>query len=376
MLSLWNMVSAGCMAANCGCKDCKHVREHVASLLPFKVLEAAAGKPLKIGGVAMAAGMSRNFAVYTPEELENLAPQLVGAPIYLEHVDVNNAAGKVTNAYFDKATKLLMYEGEIYDQPAADKIRNGLIQHVSVGADYASIDEFNAHAFHGLSNPELSLVAVPGFPETNIRIMEHLRESLRAAHGRRAKLRVKELLDPLAADSLTCVFCGAPGEYLVSTCGPCGDKAATQTNGSEKLELEEKDVDKIAEKVSVKVSEKSSVELEKVKNELAEALKKISDAEGKAKVAEAARDEANGKAVTAESKCAVAVKVAEDLKKLVPGVDLLANPPLLMPISEHISVLESLVPPAVVERSSMGMQRQCQAVRAAILKGKEKLGGK
>ena len=25
----------------CGCKDCKRVREHVASLLPFKVLEAA-----------------------------------------------------------------------------------------------------------------------------------------------------------------------------------------------------------------------------------------------------------------------------------------------------------------------------------------------
>jgi len=25
-----------------GCKDCKRVREHVASLLPFRVLEAAA----------------------------------------------------------------------------------------------------------------------------------------------------------------------------------------------------------------------------------------------------------------------------------------------------------------------------------------------
>jgi len=29
-----------------GCKDCKLVREHVASLLPFTVLEAMSGKPL------------------------------------------------------------------------------------------------------------------------------------------------------------------------------------------------------------------------------------------------------------------------------------------------------------------------------------------
>lgn len=44
------------MSVGCGCKDCKRIREHVAplgSLLPFRILEAAAGKPLRIGGVAM-----------------------------------------------------------------------------------------------------------------------------------------------------------------------------------------------------------------------------------------------------------------------------------------------------------------------------------
>jgi hypothetical protein len=69
------------MSSDCGCKNCKRVREHVASLLPFKVLEAVVGKPLRISGVAMAAGMSRNFNVYTPEELQSFAPQLVGAPV-------------------------------------------------------------------------------------------------------------------------------------------------------------------------------------------------------------------------------------------------------------------------------------------------------
>jgi hypothetical protein len=65
------------MSQTC-CRDCKgKIREHVASLLPFKILEAALGKPLRISGVAMAAGMSRNFNVYTPEELQSFAPLLV-----------------------------------------------------------------------------------------------------------------------------------------------------------------------------------------------------------------------------------------------------------------------------------------------------------
>ena len=87
-----------------GCKDCKRVREHIASLLPFKVLENIAGKPLRIGGVAMAAGMSRNFNVYTPEELQTFASKLVSAPVYIEHVAVDSAAGKVTKCTYDSTS--------------------------------------------------------------------------------------------------------------------------------------------------------------------------------------------------------------------------------------------------------------------------------
>jgi hypothetical protein len=60
----------------------------VASVLPFRVVEAA-GLPLRVSGVAMTAGLSRNFNLYTPEELEFFAGKLVGAPVYLEHVDVS-----------------------------------------------------------------------------------------------------------------------------------------------------------------------------------------------------------------------------------------------------------------------------------------------
>ena len=71
-----------------GCSGCRHVREHVASLLPFKVIESIDGKPLRIGGIAMASGMSRNFNVYTPGELQFFADKLVNAPVYVEHVAV------------------------------------------------------------------------------------------------------------------------------------------------------------------------------------------------------------------------------------------------------------------------------------------------
>ena len=42
------------MPIKCDCKNCKQVKEHVASFLPFKVLEATKGKPLRISSVAMA----------------------------------------------------------------------------------------------------------------------------------------------------------------------------------------------------------------------------------------------------------------------------------------------------------------------------------
>jgi hypothetical protein len=222
------------MAGNCGCgdcKDCKRVREHIASVLPVRILEAAAaGKSLRIAGVAMAAGISRNFNIYTPDELQAFAEKLVGAPVYLEHVVVSAVSGKVTKGTYDASSRCVLYEAEIYDQAVAEKIRNGLIQHVSVGADYQAIDVVDAKIYHGLYNPELSLVAVPGVPETTIQVLEHLahvhtsvpasgkdHKPVKVVHE---KVSAKELLQ-----DLQCVFCGKPGEYLVSVCTSCGDNA-------------------------------------------------------------------------------------------------------------------------------------------------------
>jgi hypothetical protein len=150
----------------------KVVKEHFSAILPFKVLEKIVDKPLRIRGIAMTTGMSRNFNIYTAEELQSFANKLVSAPVYVEHVAVPNAVGKIVNTEYDGQN--LWYEAEIYDEEAGDKIRKGLIRHVSVGADYESIDLLDGKIPHGLHNAELSLVAVPGIPETNIQIMEKL----------------------------------------------------------------------------------------------------------------------------------------------------------------------------------------------------------
>jgi len=153
-------------------KPMPKTREHVSAILPFKVLEKIVDKPLRIRGIAMTAGISRNFNIYTPEELQVFASKLVSAPVYIEHVAVPNAVGKITKTEWDGQD--LCYEAEIYDAETAAKIRKGLIQHVSVGADYETLDIVDGQIPRGLHNAELSLVAVPGIPETNVQVLEKL----------------------------------------------------------------------------------------------------------------------------------------------------------------------------------------------------------
>jgi len=148
--------------------------EHFIAVLPFKVVEKIVDKPLRIRGIALTAGMSRNLNIYLPEELEAFAQKLVSAPVYIEHVAVPNAVGKVVDAHWDGEN--LWYEAEIYDDEVAEKIRRGLIRHVSIGADYERLDVVDGKIPRGLHNAELSLVAVPGIPEANIQIVEKLAE--------------------------------------------------------------------------------------------------------------------------------------------------------------------------------------------------------
>lgn len=156
-------------------------KEHLCAVLPFVIAEKMLNKPLKIRGLALTVGMSRNHNIYTPKELEAFSSKLVNAPVYIEHVSAQNAVGKVTRTDWDGQN--LLYVAEIYDEETAQKIRNGLIQHVSVGADYATVDLVSGKVPHGLHNAEISLVAVPGVAETNIQIQEKLPEAQPTLNG-------------------------------------------------------------------------------------------------------------------------------------------------------------------------------------------------
>jgi hypothetical protein len=186
-------------------REAKH--EHFCYLTP--ILEKIVDKPLRIRGVALTAGMSRNLNLYLPEELENFASKLIGSPVYLEHVSAFNAVGKVTKARWDPDSKALFYEAEIFDEETAEKIRKGLIQHVSVGADYERIDILNGKVPHGLHNAELSLVAVPGIPQTNIQIMEKLQAE---AKERAFPLHAVALVNDFKLDGREYI---TPGEYIL-----------------------------------------------------------------------------------------------------------------------------------------------------------------
>jgi hypothetical protein len=80
--------------------------------------------------------------------------------------------------------------------------------------------------------------------------------------------------------------------------------------------------------------------------------------------------ETETKLTETEGKLAEAQKTIEKLK---PPGGLVKDPPKTMPITEAVAVLEGLLPSPAVERSTMGMQRECQAIRSEILKLREKL---
>jgi hypothetical protein len=138
-------------------------------------IDESYGKPLLIKGYAIHAGATRNWNLYLEDELKKAADSLVGKPIYLEHVDVGSAVGKVLLAGWDPEKRVIWFTAEVYDDEVADKIRAGIIKHVSICADYDVLEPFDSIKIpYGLEFRELSLVAVPGDPEANIMVVEHL----------------------------------------------------------------------------------------------------------------------------------------------------------------------------------------------------------
>jgi hypothetical protein len=357
----------------------KRTVEHFSAVLPFKIIEKVVDKPLRIRGVAMAAGMSRNFNVYTSEELQAFTGKLVDAPVYIEHVAVPNAVGKVTKTDWDGHN--LWYEAEIYDDQTAEKIRKGLIQHVSVGADYEAIDVVNGKVPHGLHNAELSLVAVPGIPETNVQVLEKLVDTRVAEALQKAGIQEAEW----------------DTEYINKLPDEC---FAYIESGGEK-DSEGKTVPRSLRHLPFKNAE-GNLDADHVRNALArldqtnisaeakaEAMQKLCSAAGELKIESAVCNlkgetetlkaklsEAEGKLADATNKLTEAQGTIEDLRKQLPGGGLLKNPPKMIAVSEAAKLVESVLPSPMVQRSwGLGPQRMCQELRRVVQQLEHKAGG-
>jgi len=132
---------------------------------------------LRIKGVLTSARVSRNNRLYLPEELRRMADELKGRelPVYWEHVSAQNAVGRA-RIFWDELNKAIRYEAEIFDEEAAEKIRSGVVKHVSLGADYETLDLVDGVVVpRNLHLREISLVAVPGIPEANIELVESIK---------------------------------------------------------------------------------------------------------------------------------------------------------------------------------------------------------
>jgi hypothetical protein len=411
------------------------VKEHVSAILPFKILEKIIDKPLCIKGIAMTAGMSRNFNIYTPEELQAFAQKLVSAPVYIEHVAVPNAVGKVTKTEWDGAN--LWYEAEIYDEDVAEKIRKGLIQHVSVGADYERIDVLDGKVPHGLHNAELSLVAVPGIPETNIHVLESYAPTSVSANEQRP-LKEREnmnenenkhpVLKPLIAERVwTRRYINDLPDSSFALILPGGEKDETGRTKPRSLRMfpykdAEGRVDlphlrnanarlpqaKIpeeqrakAQRVLVAVKKKlgigasaeemklyEEINADEVVPEKIEALPEPTPDEFLASLEDVLDEIWNAieglnkrlEAFQQSTKENAEAKMDNAKDKTEAKVDntkdikesLVQKPKEpMMPVAEAIQILEGLLPSPAVEHSTLGMQRMCQDIRRAVWQLKE-----
>ncbi len=353
--------------------------EHLLTVLPFSILEKMADKPLKIRGIAMTIGMSRNLNIYTSEELQAFTNKLVNAPVYIEHVAVPNAVGKVIKTDWDGHS--LWYEAEIYDDQVAEKIRKGLIQHVSVGADYEAVEIVDGKVPHGLHNAELSLVAVPGIPETNVQVLEKLidvkvKEALRKADVQESRWHI-DYATNLPDGCFAAIESG----------GTKDDQDETTPRNLRQLEYKDAednldqthDIDALQQLDQTKISsELKDQPLEKLCS-TAKELKiesVICDLQEKNECLQAKLSEAESKLADATSKLSDAQKNIEELRKQVPDSGLLKNPPKMIAVSEATRMVEAVLPSPMVQRSwSLGPQRMCQELHRVVKQLEQKAGG-
>ena len=201
-------------------------------LLQF-VKEDQDARYYKVEALFPVESMNKDSPPFTRDEVLQAARSLTGKPSDLNHDYSRLLQGvEVVAAQFDDdCVECLVRVPK--SSPLIGMIERKEIVSVSIEGEWS----------HGIPGQGLVLTGLgwltvesrlPGIPLTRIvpveqivecfavkaQVLEHLKAESHHVHGK-VKLRAKELLEPLE-----CVFCGQPGEYLVSVCTVCGDSAS------------------------------------------------------------------------------------------------------------------------------------------------------
>lgn len=130
-------------------------------------------KKTPVNGIAVVEGLSRNGIFYPKEELKKFSRTMDGISIIKDHeAFTDNAIGVVEKGKSISEGVEVHYAGWIKDRGTAEKIKDGRVRHVSIGAIVEKLvkeDEDSEFLIaKGITCCELSTVIVPGVPKATI----------------------------------------------------------------------------------------------------------------------------------------------------------------------------------------------------------------
>jgi len=212
---------------------------------------------IKVNGLAIKPGVSRNGIMYSKEELKKFSPTLEGVSIIKDHEAIcDNAIGKVEKVTFNESTGFVEYQGWIENDSSniIEKIKDGRISHVSIGALAGKMvkekEDSEYITAKDLIALELSTVISPGVPGASIQ-----------------QNKIKNTINKEQMGDYTCPRCGEKfkdelmeAEHDMVTCPECGyemkmkkEENNQKSNSNESENNNEKEVNMESEEKKEKV---------------------------------------------------------------------------------------------------------------------------
>jgi len=230
-------------------------------------------KDFLIKGIAINSTVTRNGVEFISEELSKSAMSLRNKPILKDHTNtIDSIVGRTTdNVNFNDINENVEFEAKIVDKSIQEKISQGLIQSVSVGAMVGDLEEAlddDGNMTHviakGIDFVELSLVAVPADPGAG------LATAIMQSFNLKQSNEPKEIVEEISSEKLQ-------EKHLEES--KMEDLEKIQKENAElkakldKIEMEAKFEAEVAKRVEAKLAEtkvESTVEEEQPKEEVVE----------------------------------------------------------------------------------------------------------